>query len=174
MKSLSGGPPTGSGTPLRGGEPMARQALGRLWRRAGGGAGTWPLRALTPATGTAGTTETTGIAPTWRLALGIGLLGQRASCALHGPPMARARNGRDARCPSGFAQANGLARKLLLPLSRRSRRSRSAHQKMKSIRAARQLPAAIPAGGPPTPSGTPANLISGLFSDGKWGRIATL
>ena len=115
-------------------------------RRAYGWAGTWPLRALAPATGTAGTTETTGIAPAWRFAQGIGSLGQRASCALHWRPIGGPRNGRDARCPSGFAQANCPARK---PPSRWSRRSRPARQKMKFL-----------VGGPPTPSGTPQKIFS--------------
>ena len=54
-------------------------------------------------------------------------------------------NGRDARCPSGFAQANGFVRKPTLPpswVSWASWVSWFARQKMKSL-----------AGGPPTPSG---------------------
>ena len=109
------------------------------WRRVDGVAGTWPLRALAPAARTAKTSKIPRIAPAWRFAQGIG------TC---------------------FAQANGLARKPALPPSWGSWVSCwswPAHQKMKSLRAAR-----------PPPAAPPQTLISGLFSDGGWGIIQTL
>ena len=80
------------------------------------------------------------------------------------------RNGRDARCPSAFGQANGLVRKPGLPFPGGLGGPGGPGPptgKWHSQRAARQLPAAIPsgrpanfqrqfhAGGPPTSSGTP-------------------
>ena len=79
--------------------------LGAGWWQGNGpvaGAGAGRFAGQEPATGTAGTTETTGIVPRRYFALGIGALGQRASCALHLRSMGGPRNGRDARCPSAF------------------------------------------------------------------------
>ena len=125
----------------------------------------WPGRHLAASRSSAlaktpRTPTTPRIAPAWRFAPATGPLGQRASCALRSRATGSPCNGRDARCPSGFAQANSQARKPTLPqswVSWVSRVSWPAHLPMKS-----------PAGGPPTSSGTPFGRPSHWKAASLW------
>ena len=154
---LAGGPPTSSGTPC--GRPANWKWQGMEGNLPVAWVGTGRFAGQAPATGTAGTTETTGIVPGRRFALGIG------SRASHGPI---------ARCGSiAFARANGQVRKPGLsfpgglggpggpgpPTGKWQFLSGGPPTSSgNSSRAVRQLPAALLAGGPPTGSGPPKKI----------------
>ena len=133
-------------------------------------AGASRFAGLAPATGTAGTTETTGIVPGRCFALGLGNTGTtrilRVALADHGQSMQRAR-----RPLSQFLRSSqwpgAQAFPLHGPLAKRG--SMACHfpavsvvpvvparplENGNSSRAVRPLPVAHLSGGPPTPSGT--------------------
>ena len=78
---------------------------------------------------------------------GLATLGQRASCALHWQSIDSPCNGRDARCPSTFGQANGWVRKPGLPFPGGLGGPGGPGPPAGKWQ--------FLAGGPPTPSGTP-------------------
>ena len=134
-----------------GGGPMARQALGRLWRRANGQAGTWPLVAAGQWLGRhLAASRSSTCYRDHRDHRDRACLALRTRNRLTGTTRilrvaltAHCRSTQRARRPLSqwLRTSQWLARKPPLPPSRRSR---PAHQKMKSLRAARPPPVAIP------------------------------